>query len=238
MFVRDRLRHHRHTLIGTLVIAIIFLGLAAMVTPSKAASLRAPQVVFDPGPLQGYLNSLGETFDVTTAQADVQIWTANSIGPIANSDFTLALKNGVQDEIGVYNSADPLPTLFSVFPAGAVSGWHADMHFTTTALSVSLFDENNVYQGQTNYPGVNRNSFGFYIKSLNGTFYSQDARNGRAMVLAYAGVTNAGDWWLCFQDVAYPLPSSTFDSAVLEIQSVRPTPTTTMTFGRIKSLYR
>lgn len=230
------LYRHRDSIVLTLVTAVVFL--AAAISPAFAAPLRVPQVAFNGTSLQGYFTGLGEGFNVNTDQADVQVWTANSIGPIANSDFSLALKNGAQDEIGVYNSSDPVPMTYTVFPAGAVAGWHADMHFTPTGLSVSLFDENNVYQGQTNYAGVNKNSFGFYIKSVNGTFYSQDARNGRPMILAYAGVLNTGDWWICFQDVTYPLETSTFDSAVLEIQSVRPTPTRSTTWGKIKSDYR
>lgn len=215
-----------------LLLVTLTLALAA---PSFAASLRSPQVAFDTGPLQGYLNGLGEAINVSADQADVQVWSTNITG---NSDFTLTLKNGVADEVGVYNSVDPVPTLFPVFPAGATSGWFAQMHFTTTSLLVTLFDNNGVIQGQTTYAGVNKNSFGFYIKSANGTFFSQDDRNGRPMVLSYAGVANPGDWWLCFQDVAYPLTNSTFDSAVLNIQSVRPTPTQNSTWGSLKSRYR
>jgi hypothetical protein len=210
--------------------ALMFIATAAF-----GFTLRAPQVAFNGGSLQGYLNSLGEAIDVNTMQADVQAWSTNVTG---NSDFTLTKKNGVADEVGVYNASDPAPTLFMVFPSGATDGWHAQMHFTTTSLSVTLFDDNNVIQGQTTYPGVNKLSFGFYIKSLNGTFYSQDGRNGGSMVLTYAGVSNPGDWWLCFQDVAYPTGDRTFDSAVLNIQSVRPTPTRSSTWGNLKSRYR
>ncbi len=223
---------------NTLVMTFAATLLAVLTVPATAYTLRSPQVVFNSASLQGYFTGIGETFDVNAAQADVQVWSANSIGPIANSDFTLALKNGVQDEIGVYNSSDPTLTTYAIFSSSAVSGWHADMHFTPTGLSVSLFDESNTYQGQTNYAGVNKDSFGFYIRSVNGVYYSQDSRNGRPMILAYAGAKNAGDWWICFQDVAYPLETSTFDSAVLEIQSVKPTPTRSTTWGKLKSDYR
>lgn len=209
--------------------------LATMVLTANAYTLRAPQVVFSSAPLQSYFNGLGEGFNVATDQADIQVWSTNVTG---NSDFTLVLKNGVQDEIGIYNSADPLPNLYLIFPPGAAASWSAYVQFIAGNLKVSLYDNTATFQGTTVYSGVSSASFAFYLKSANGTYFSQDYRNGRPMVLTYAGVSNPGDWWLCFQDVPYPLLSSAFDSAVIDIQSVRPVPVRATSFGHLKSLYR
>ena len=103
-----------------------------------------------------------------------------------------------------------------------------------------LYDQNAVFQGQTNYVGVNRNSFGFYLQGPGGLFFSQDAMNGgKPQVLTYAGTgVNFGDWWECFADSPFAPPVSTFASAVMLLQSVVPTPNNVTTWGHLKKLYR
>lgn len=219
------------------VTMLSLLALCLLASTSFAANLRNPQVVFDYGPLQGDLNSLGETsINVASAQMDVQVWSSNILG---NSDFSIAFKNGSGDEVGVYNGSNTAQ-LFMVFPSGAAAGWYAQVHFGAGAtMSVTLFDGvSPTPQGTTTYTGVNKSLFGFYIKNQSGTFYSQDDFNlSGAQVLTYAGVANPGDWWLCFQD-SMANPASTYTSVVMAIESVRPTPTSNPTWGKIKSRYR
>jgi hypothetical protein len=201
-----------------LPLLVLFTALSFSVAPANAFTARSPQVTFDTGPLQSYFTGLGETFNVATDQADVQVWSVNGI----NTTFTLYLKNGVMDEIGVYNGNEPTPVLFPVFLTGTTDGWFATLHFSAGNLVALLFDNNAVYQGSTTYTGVDCAKFGFYIKS----------------VLTYEGVSHPGDWWVCFQDVTYLPENCAFDSAVLEIQSVHPTPAKPTTWGGLKKLYR
>lgn len=245
MFHRDSLRHHRDTILGMLFIATIFLGLASMVTPGNAASLRSPQVSIGSGSLQSYLNSVSEAINVTTDQQDVQTWTTTISG---NTTLTLMLELAGfagNNSYGLYNTGDPsaTPTLFQVFPGGAAPGWFATAHFGAGgALIVSLFDENAIYQGQTSYAGINKYAFGFYIQGPGGTFYSQDSRNGgTANVLTFAGTgQNFGNWWQCFDDQAYNAGDHDFDDGVIFVESVnpQPVPTRPTTWGNIKSRYR
>ena len=216
------------------VAAVALVALVVSASTAAAVGLRSPQVPFNSGALQAYFVGVGEVFNVTTAQADVQVWSVNIPG---TSDFTLTLKNGASDEIGVYNSWDPVPALFRVFPSAATAGWYAVLHFASGNLKVSLFDGGDNFQGQVTHLGVDPNSFGFYIKNTNGTFFSQDGRSGGPQVLTYAGVVAAGDWWLCFEDAPYNALTSLFDSAVLSIQSVRPTPARARSWGSVKTLY-
>jgi hypothetical protein len=165
-----------------------------------------------------------------------------------NATFTLMIElagNAASNDIGVYNSsAAPSPTnKFLVFPGAASAGWFATCHFGPSgALTVLLYDQNAVFQGQNNYTGVNRNSFGFYLDGPGGLFASQDARNagGKAQMITYLGTgQNFGDWWECFEDLPVAGGSdSDFDDAILLLQSVAPTPAHGTSWGKLKSLYR
>lgn len=209
---------------------------------SAALPLRSPQVVFNYGPLQSYLNIVDLAISVPTDQLDAQIWTTGVTG---NTDFTLTLKSGSFGSVGIYNGNDPAPSpsLFQIFGGAAVPGWYAAMHFSSTGtLTVSTFNQNNVFQGQVNYNGVNQNDFAFYIFGPGGRWFSQDYRNnaptGAPQVITYQSNAIPGDYWECFELNPYNPSTSVFDGVVLNLQSVRPTPTLNTTWGRIKAAYR
>ena len=187
------------------------------------AALRVPQVVFQASKLQGYLNSVGESIDVGTAQLDAQHWA-----PIFsnNSSFTIQVEivgNAAGNTFGLYNSDSAEPALFQLFPGAATDGWFAVASFRTnpTRVVVSLFDAMGAVQGTTTYLGGNRNDFGFYLRGPNGTFYSQDIRNpnDEPHVLAYAGTgVNSGSFWMAFEDTPGAAFEHDFDDAVLFVE--------------------
>lgn len=201
---------------------------------------RVPQIPFFSGPLQGYLNLVDNSINVTTDQLNAQTWSTSITG---NTDFTLMLETGagVASSIGVYNGADPnpIPALFQIFPAGAAANWYAACHFGGGSLTVSLFDNANVFQGQTIYAGVSASNFAFYIQTPGGAlWFGQDARNGGPQALTYASNDTPGDYWECFEALPYAAASSTFNGVILNLQSVKPTPTHGTTWGKIKASYR
>jgi hypothetical protein len=220
---------------------------SAIPSVSHAFPLRASQVTFVSGSLQNYLNLVNPgpgPINVNTDQLDAQVWSSNSSG---NADFTLMIElsgNAASNSIGIYNTGGPpSPPLFQLFPGAASAGWNALAHFQGGNLTVTLFDNNGVFQGQTFYPGVSATAFGFYLQGPGGTFYSQDTRNGGGpgvpQMLTYAGTgVNFGDWWECFEDTPYAPNLSDFDDAVLEMQSVVPTATGNRSWCSVKSTYR
>ncbi len=225
----------------TLTVAVLALvGALLPATTASAFTYRASQVVFNYVPLQNYLNIVDTGINVATQQVDAQVW---SVGVTGNTDFTLTLRNGPGNfsVIGVYNGDNPL-VLFPVFPAAAQPGWYAALHFGGGSLWVSLFDQFNVFQGQTVYGGVTQNKFGFYIQGPAGLFFSQDWRNapptGAPQVLTYASNDLPGEYWECFEALPYNPATSTFDGVVLNLQSVKPTPARATTWGRIKAQYK
>lgn len=227
---------------GVVAVGMAVLLLAASASIAAAQfSLRVPQVPLNGASLQGYLNGVGESINVGTDQVDAQMWTTGASG---NSTFTLMIEvsgNAGANSIGVYNTnGGPVPPQFQIFPPGTVPGWHALAHFSGGNLMVSLFDQNAAFMGQTFYPGVNGNSFGFYISGPGGTFYSEDSRNGgAAQVLTYMGTgLNFGEWWECFEDNPHAGGDQDFDDAVLLMESVVPTDIAGPTWGRVKTLYR
>jgi hypothetical protein len=219
-------------------------ALLMVASTASAFSLRSPQVGFDTGGLQSYLTSEGEAIAVTTDQVNAQVWTSNITGI---ADFTLKVElagNAPENTMGVYNAADVNPVLYPVFPGAASAGWYANVVFKSTgALIVRLYDNNDVPQGQTNFTGVNRNNFGFYLLGPGGTFYSQDSRNGgNAQILTYAGTgINAGGWWQCFEDLPYQSNNALtdFEDAVMFVTAVNPLPVPARgtTWGALKALY-
>ena len=75
------------------VTGIAVLALVATVSAASAAfPLRSPQVVFNYGPLQAYLNVVDAGINVATAQLNAQVWASSISG---NADFTLMLR-GIQ----------------------------------------------------------------------------------------------------------------------------------------------
>jgi len=216
-----------------------FLAIAALacVTTNASAAfpLRSPQVAFNSGTLQAYFNVVDPGISTTTGQLDAQIWAVAVTG---NTDFTLVLRQGAggSSSIGVYNGQAASPPLYQVFPPAAVAGWYAALHFGGGNLTVSLFDQNSVFQGQTTYTGVNQNDFGFYDAGPCGTWYSQDVRNPKAQVLAWSSPGTPGDYWLAFAACKYT-GSNTFADLVINVQSVKPTPADKTTWGAVKGLY-
>ena len=219
---------------------VMALALLAGATTAGAFVPRSPQVPFFPTILQAYLNYMSESINVTTDQLDGQIWSTSVSG---NASFTLMLEmtaTSNANSVGVYNATGVTPALFQVFPGTASAGWHAMAHFGSGSLVVTLFDQNGFYMGQTNYTGVNEQQFGFYLQGPNGTFYSEDFRNGgNPQVLTFAGTgRNFGDWWQCFEDSGYLPATSDFDDAVLLLQSVVPISTEAKSWTNVKGLYR
>ena len=219
-----------------------FLALATLVVPaaSWANNPRNPQVVLNGATLQAYFNSVGQTINVNTDQFDIPCWSTTVSG---NSTFTIQLElagNAGGNAVGLYNCSAGVPTLFQVFPGAASPGWFAVAHFQGGNLVVTLFDNNAIIQGQNFYAGVDAQNFGFYLQGPNGTFYTQDARNGGApQALVYAGTgTETGQWWLAFEDVPYNAGDDDFDDFVMFMESVnKPLPTVPATWGDIKTRF-
>src|SRR5690242_1337371 len=67
-------------------------GLLLAATNAGAFPLRSPQVPFNPGPLQAYLNVVDPGINVTTQQLDAQVWSVSVTG---NAELTLTLKQGL-----------------------------------------------------------------------------------------------------------------------------------------------
>ncbi len=224
-----------------LVSAIALVALAG----TAFAALRAPQVVVNGGSLQGYLNSVGETINVGTAQVDVQRW-ASTVS--SNSTFTIQVElagNAGSNTYGIYNASAVAPPLYQVFPGAATNGWFAVASFRTAPVRVivNLFDATAALQGTVTYLGADKNDFGFYLQQQGAlVLFTQDGRNpgSVAQALTYAGTgLNSGSWWLCWEDLTVSQGSDyDYDDAVLFLESVNPTPVNKTTWGSLKARFR
>ena len=213
---------------------------------AEANPSRAPQVPLQTGwdgiSLQSYLSGVGESLNTLTDQLDLQTWQVAASGA---ATFSLRMEiagYAGSNTIGIYNAAPATPVKFLVFPGAAAPGWYATCTFGLSGqLTVRLYDGSNNLQGLTNYSGVDRNLFGFYLEGPAGSFYSQDFRNaaGKPQVLTYAGTgPYTGSWWECFEDLPYNSSDVDFQDTILLLQSVAPTPIRGSSWGALKSLYR
>ena len=233
--------------LATMVIgSITLLALAG----SASAALRSPQVTVNGGSLQGYLNGVGESINVSTDQQNIQRWLATVSN---NSTFTIQVElagNAAGNTYGIYNAADAVPALYQCFPGAATNGWYCVCSFRTgpTRLIVNLFDNNAAFVGATTYLAgpPDRNDFAFYLQQPPGagglTLYQQDARNtgSTAQMLTYAGTgINSGNWWLCMEDLTAAQGADyDFDDAVLFLESLNPTPVNKTTWGDLKARFK
>jgi hypothetical protein len=132
--------------LATMVIGTItMLALAG----SASAALRSPQVVVNGGTLQGYLNSKGESINVSTDQQDIQRWLATVSN---NSTFTIQVEltgNAAGNAYGIYNASLAAPPLYQCFPGAATTDWFCVVSFRSapTRAVVSLFDNNAAFVG-------------------------------------------------------------------------------------------
>ena len=234
--------------LATMVIGTItMLALAG----SASAALRSPQVVVNGGTLQGYLNSVGESINVSTDQQDIQRWQSTVSN---NSTFTIQVEltgNAAGNAYGIYNASFAAPPLYQCFPGAATNGWYCVAAFRTapTRVVVNLFDNNAAFQGSTTYLAgpPDKTDFSFYLQqapgSGGGTLYQQDGRNAgsTAQALVYAGTgVNSGQWWLCFEDQTVAQGSDRdFDDAVLFLESVSDVvPVAKTSWGTLKARFK
>ena len=181
---------------------------------------------------------------------------AFSVSSTGIADFTLVIKLGSNaglNSIGIYNANEVTPTLFQIFPPSALADYSVHCKFfgpgpNAGKLLVTLFNASGFVVGTTSFTGVNRDAFGFYLRTgpPGLTQYSQDFRNGALpglpQVLSYQGTgINAMDMWECFEDRPYAPSLSLFDAVVMQVQSIVPTqvvPTSSKSWGEMKAIYR
>lgn len=227
-------------------LALMSALLCALPLAATANPPRVPQVPLQIGwdgiSLQSYLGGVGEGLNTLTDQLDLQTWLVAASG---TATFSLRMEiagYAGSNTIGIYNATEAVPTKFQVFPGAAGPGWYATCVFGVSGqLVVRLFDSGDVVQGITNFSGVDRNNFGFYLQGPAGTFWSQDFRNGggKPQVLTFAGTgAYQGRWWECFEDLPYNSSDVDFQDSILILESLVPTAARGSSWGAIKALYR
>jgi hypothetical protein len=243
---REEIPHMKRAATTMIVLMIALVASVALTAPASAA-LRSPQVPVLGGLLQAYLNSVGESINVLTAQDNTQVWAHTTSATTAFTLMSENSPNATVNSISMYNASGPVsPALYLLLPGSLIPQAFATGTFKPGGvLVVHRYDENALEIGGplgTTYNGVDPTGFGFAISGPNGTFYTQDSRNlgGKAQALAYQGTgANAGAWWLCFEETSVAAGSNqTFDDCVIMMESVNPTPVSTTTWGAVKKRFR
>jgi hypothetical protein len=219
---------------------LLAVALFAPAAPAWSAPLRSPQVPFNSIAL---FNSVGEAINTNTDQLDSPRFV-NVAGAMGDPVFELIHGSGRAIGLEMPQPSAP-PELIELIAAGAQDGAYAICHFTTTpSVVVTRFDAASVYLGSQTYPGVVRDSVGFYIQGEPGPMYSEDSRNagGAPQVLTYSAAVYGHDSLICLEAQPFsPLAPEEFMDGVLYLQPAVTcgcTPVRASTWGSVKLRYR
>jgi len=216
-------------------------ALLLMLTAAIAhAAARVPQVPVSGTALATFFASQGQTIDVNNQQLDLQTVNLSSTPGFESHTFGTELSN----TFGGYNTALAVPPLYQIVPGAVATGWFSSTSFRTspTRVVVNLFDASDAFQGSTTYLSgpPDPSTFGFYVQSAGGVFYTQDVRNpgGTARILAYNGTGSRTGWtWFACETGAGP-GGDYADYIALVNLSLAPVPALKTDWGTLKQRFR
>jgi len=204
------------------------------------AAARVPQVPVSGTALATFFASQGQTIDVNNQQLDLQTVNLSSTPGFESHSFGAELSN----TFGGYNTALAVPPLYQIVPGAIATGWFSSTSFRTspTRVVVNLFDASDAFQGSTTYLSgpPDPSTFGFYVQSAGGVFYTQDVRNpgGTARILAYNGTGSRTGWtWFACETGAGP-GGDYADYIALVNLSLAPVPALKTDWGTLKQRFR
>lgn len=234
-----------------LALALAALSLEAPIAgatnyPIHLAPPRNPQVQVNGTGLLGYLVSQGELIDPARDQVVGELFFSSTSN---NNTYTIQVELGQRQDstvIGLYNGHDAAPALMEIFPTQARLGWFAVFSYRNapTRGVMSVFDENAALRATRTYFGADRNAIGIYASGPQGTWFSQDDRNGgKARALFYKGTgINAGCAWIAMETGASGAADDDFDDDVLFLEPVSAlvevTPIHHVRWGELKARFR
>lgn len=166
-----------------LAAAGLFAG-QAMATTCPMNSSGAPTCIASNSPLQAELNA------ITTSGTDVNIFTDQftpsstwSIGATGNSENTLMFEmtnpGGSGSDFGIYDPSDSSMVLSLFTTSQDTAGDSTSLRYDGGGkYTATYFDSkgNELSQSSATFAG-NNNSFGYYLMTSFGTFYSDNALN-------------------------------------------------------------
>lgn len=227
---------------------LLMLGLVLVVgvgtASADAVNPNRPFTVADgfETPLQTILNNIGSTIQVNTVGSDISDQSHSAIfgsmgagGSIATLIIEVA-GNAGSNEFGIYKYGDPTKTL-TVFrgqdaAGGILNGSQRTIVFNAdgSVLAYGLGYQTNPV---LDFGGT----FGFYLKTTQTTFYSEDSLNGnhpQAVLFPGQGDTvtlpgflpgsDADHWYIAFEDLPYLSADQDFNDMVVLLESVTPVP--------------
>lgn len=180
------------------------------------------------------------TINANTDQSSVGYWKA--VAPSVNSFLTLKA-GGFNDPFNVFGIWSDLNwdtdgdarTMIPVFTGAATPFTVATLDFSAPGLVTISSGDPNVNSGT--FAGIDREHFGWYLNSHNGTSWSLDQLNGdgAAQVLAFQ---SPGDnlWALFFDDLPLGLSDADYNDGSVLVDSVAaaepvPEPATLLLLG-------
>jgi len=222
-------------MIQRLLSSVLVLSFAAT---AAQAGLRSPQIPVTGTALQSFFTAHGQAIDVSKDQLDLQTLSLPA-GASIQVDAAV-VSDPSTNGFGAYNAGATSPALYQVFPGAAATGWFSVMAFraTPTRMVVNLFDASSALQGTNTYLGADPTNLGFYLQTSGGVFYSQDARNSGARLLAFSGTgADGGDTWLAWETGAGP-GGDYADSIWLLPFAFGPVPVSHTNWGTVKARFR
>jgi hypothetical protein len=218
----------------SMILSVLFLGIFLIAGNSMALNIR-PVAIQDSGEttLQEILDGLyvsGPGVNANTDQITDAYFTGGpSGGAVATFIIELAGNAGI-NTFGIYEEGDHTNTA-EIFSGGASSNSQA---------LVSFWDTGEIYVNGTEVATGFGPNFGFYLGAASGNFYTDDLlnQNKDAQALIYqgdgltnlkiggyqAGVFDADDIIIAWEDLVYSGSDKDFNDMVIMVSSVTPAP--------------
>ena len=214
-------------LVGTYVWAAPF-NVRPVVVNNAPSGEDSLQTIFDNIGLSNY--------NVVDDQHPAAIFTHTASGGSTASFLVEFAGWSDVNEVGIYDYNRS--TMATIFTGNATSGWKALITFYDDYIMVDIKMDNGTTISSTKYDDFG-DTFGFYIKSPNSIFYSEDDKNPNeeAHVLVYRGdgssyiddntygsgmegTFDSFEWILAFEDAT----DFDYNDAVILVESIEPVP--------------
>lgn len=220
----------------------------AFATACPTGTQGSPTCVATTG-AHGAENSLQQVFDgITTHAGDINVYNGQatpssfwSIGGSGASENAIVLEiagNANSNTFGIFDPTNS-SNYMQLFSGPASTGWTSTLYNNGAgSFTVNQFDAAHGFKGGETKTFGAGNTFGYYLQTANGMFFSAPGLNGgNAQMVAYAGngstnltfaghtgQFNAGEYLLAWEDQALGNSDMDYNDFVVVVESVHPVP--------------
>ncbi|KRA33125.1 hypothetical protein ASD68_08745 [Rhodanobacter sp. Root627] len=221
----------------------------AFATPCAPGTQGSPVCVATVG-ANGAESSLQDVFDgITSSPGDINVytgqaspssfWSISGSGASENAVVMEIAGNANSNSFGIFDPTDT-GNYLELFGGPASTGWTSQLwNDGAGKFTAGQYDAGHNQVSLLDATFGAGNSFGYYLKAADGTFFFSDPtlNGGNAQMVAYAGdsstsltfdghtgMFDAGEFLLAWEDMALQNSDKDYNDFVVVVESVNPVP--------------